>query len=153
MVEQVFNSSLFRHKDSSLTRGLGSGKVIDARLAEGRGRPIWTVDDREARISPLDLQVENADSKRAKGVTAIYYYYHFVNRYNTLCFFSQGQESLNPNNLEFWVDDIYTPGYDALLRRKEANLRRLKICKLVALIATVVTIILIIVIPICTMGT
>ncbi|XP_015249878.1 PREDICTED: UPF0258 protein KIAA1024-like [Cyprinodon variegatus] len=120
MVEQVFNSSLFRHKDSSLTRGLGSGKVIDARLAEGRGRPIWTVDDREARISPLDLQ---------------------------------GQESLNPNNLEFWVDDIYTPGYDALLRRKEANLRRLKICKLVALIATVVTIILIIVIPICTMGT
>uniref|UniRef100_A0A3Q2DMY5 UPF0258 protein KIAA1024-like n=1 Tax=Cyprinodon variegatus TaxID=28743 RepID=A0A3Q2DMY5_CYPVA len=98
-------------------------------------------------------QVENADSKRAKGVTAIYYYYHFVNRYNTLCFFSQGQESLNPNNLEFWVDDIYTPGYDALLRRKEANLRRLKICKLVALIATVVTIILIIVIPICTMGT
>ncbi|KAK5600485.1 hypothetical protein CRENBAI_017477 [Crenichthys baileyi] len=120
MVEQVFNSSLFRHKDSTLTGGLGSGKVIDPRLAEGRGRAIWTVDDREARISPLDLQ---------------------------------GQESLNPNNMEFWMDDIYTPGYDALLRRKEANLRRLKICKLVALIATVVTIILIIVIPICTMGT
>uniref|UniRef100_A0A147A012 Membrane integral NOTCH2 associated receptor 1 n=1 Tax=Fundulus heteroclitus TaxID=8078 RepID=A0A147A012_FUNHE len=120
MVEQVFSSSLFRQKDSSLTRGLGSGKVIDPRLAEGRGRPIWTVDDREARISPLNLQ---------------------------------GQESLNPNNMEFWMDDIYTPGYDALLRRKEANLRRLKICKLVALIATVVTIILIIVIPICTVGT
>ncbi|XP_043978241.1 major intrinsically disordered Notch2-binding receptor 1-like [Gambusia affinis] len=120
MVEQVFNSSLFRQKDNSLTRGLGSGKVIDPRLAEGRGRAIWTVDDREARISPLDLQ---------------------------------GQESLNPNNMEFWMDDIYTPGYDGLLRRKEANLRRLKICKLVALIATVVAIILIIVILICTMGT
>ncbi|MEQ2171859.1 hypothetical protein GOODEAATRI_014918 [Goodea atripinnis] len=120
MVEQVFNSSLFRHKDSTLTRGLGSGKVIDPRLAEGRGRAIWTVDDREARISTLDVQ---------------------------------GQESLNPNNMEFWMDDIYSPGYDALLRRKEANLRRLKICKLVALIATVVTIILVIVIPICTMGT
>ncbi|XP_061584633.1 major intrinsically disordered Notch2-binding receptor 1-like [Cololabis saira] len=119
MVEQVFNSSLFHHKDSSLTRGLSSGKVIDPRLAEGRGRPIWTVDDREARISPLDLQA---------------------------------QESLNPNNMEFWMEDIYTPGYDALLRRKEANLRRLKACKLVALITIVVAIILIIVIPICTVG-
>ncbi|XP_030585987.1 major intrinsically disordered Notch2-binding receptor 1-like isoform X2 [Archocentrus centrarchus] len=119
LVEQVFNSSLFHHKDSSLTGGLSSGKVMDPRLAEGRGRPIWTVDDREARISPLDLQAP---------------------------------ESLNPNNMEFWMDDIYTPGYDALLRRKEADLRRAKICKLVALIATAVAIILIIVIPICTMG-
>ena len=64
----------------------------------------------------------------------------------------QTQESLNPNNMEFWMDDIYTPGYDALLRRKEADLRRAKVCKLLALIATAVTIILIIVIPICTIG-
>ncbi|CAJ1051564.1 major intrinsically disordered Notch2-binding receptor 1-like [Xyrichtys novacula] len=120
LVEQVFNSSLFRQKDSSLTGGLTSGKIIDPRLAEGRGRPIWTVDDREARISPLDLQ---------------------------------GQESLNPNNMEFWMDDIYTPGYDGLLRRKEADLRRAKYCKLIALIAIVVIIILIIVIPVCTMAT
>uniref|UniRef100_A0A673BF81 Membrane integral NOTCH2 associated receptor 1 n=1 Tax=Sphaeramia orbicularis TaxID=375764 RepID=A0A673BF81_9TELE len=117
LVEQVFNSSLFRHKESSLTGGLASGKMIDPRVAEGRGRPIWTVDDREARISPLDLQA---------------------------------QESMNPNNMEFWMDDIYTPGYDGLLRRKEANLRRMKICKLVALILIAVTIILIIIIPICT---
>uniref|UniRef100_A0A3Q3E1U3 Membrane integral NOTCH2 associated receptor 1 n=1 Tax=Labrus bergylta TaxID=56723 RepID=A0A3Q3E1U3_9LABR len=120
LVEQVFNSSLFRQKDSSLTGGLTSGKIIDPRLAEGRGRPIWTVDDREARISPLDLQ---------------------------------GQESLNPNNMEFWMDDIYTPGYDGLLRRKEADLRRAKYCKLIALIAVAVVIILIIVIPICSMAT
>lgn len=64
-------------------------------------------------------------------------------------FVLQAQDSLNPN-MDFWVDDIYTPGYDALLRRKEANLRRIKICKLVALVAIVVAIILIIVIPICT---
>lgn len=68
MVEQVFNSSLFRQKDNSLTRGLGSGKVIDPRLAEGRGRAIWTVDDREARISPLDLQVGNIDSISATSI-------------------------------------------------------------------------------------
>uniref|UniRef100_A0A3Q3W3L9 Uncharacterized protein n=1 Tax=Mola mola TaxID=94237 RepID=A0A3Q3W3L9_MOLML len=117
LVEQVFNSSLFRHKDSSLTGGLMSGKIMDPRLAEGKGRPIWTIDDRDLRVTPLDLQA---------------------------------QDSLNPNNMEFWMDDIYNPGYDALLRRKEAD-RRNKICRLLALIGTVVAIILIIVILICTM--
>lgn len=58
LVEQVFNSSLFHQKESSLTGGLTSGKIIDPRLAEGRQRPIWTVDDREERISPFDLQVK-----------------------------------------------------------------------------------------------
>uniref|UniRef100_A0A667XMC1 Membrane integral NOTCH2 associated receptor 1 n=1 Tax=Myripristis murdjan TaxID=586833 RepID=A0A667XMC1_9TELE len=119
LLDQVFNSALFRQKDSSLTGGLASGKIMDPRVAQGRGRPIWTVDDREPRISPLDLQA---------------------------------QESLNPNNMEFWMEDIYTPGYDALLRRKEATLRRVKACKLAALIAIIVIVILIIVIPICTMS-
>ncbi|XP_049589933.1 major intrinsically disordered Notch2-binding receptor 1 [Syngnathus scovelli] len=116
LVEQVFSSSLFGNKESSLTGGLAAGKIMDPRLAEARGRAVWTVDERESRVSPL-----------------------------------QGRDSLNPNNMEFWMDDIYTPGYDALLRRKEAGQRRAKVCKLLALIAVVLGIILIIVIPICTM--
>ncbi|XP_057702643.1 major intrinsically disordered Notch2-binding receptor 1 [Corythoichthys intestinalis] len=117
LVEQVFSSSLFGNKESSLTGGLTAGKIIEPRQAEARGRSVWTVDDREARVSPFDLQA---------------------------------RDSLNPNNMEFWMDDIYTPGYDALLRRKEAGLRRAKVCKLLALIAAAIGIILIIVIPICT---
>lgn len=65
---------------------------------------------------------------------------------------AQAQESLNPNNMEFWMEDIYTPGYDALLRRKEATLRRVKVCKLIALIGTAVAVILIAVVLICTVG-
>uniref|UniRef100_A0A674DYL7 Major intrinsically disordered Notch2-binding receptor 1-like n=1 Tax=Salmo trutta TaxID=8032 RepID=A0A674DYL7_SALTR len=124
LVEQVSNSSLIRQKGGGLTNpslssGLTSGLTSDIRLAEGRGAPVWTVEEREARISPLDLQA---------------------------------QESLNPNNLEFWMEDIYTPGYSTLLRRKEANQRRAKACKLGALIFTSITIILVIVIPIATMS-
>lgn len=70
-MEQVFNSPLFRHKDSSLTGGLTSGKIVDPRLAEGRGRPIWTVDDREARITPLDMQVIFVDFEKATLVKNI----------------------------------------------------------------------------------
>lgn len=71
LVEQVFNSSLFRHKDSSLTGGLTSGKIMDPRSTEVRGRPIWTVDDREARITHLDLQVRFVDFERATLVNNI----------------------------------------------------------------------------------
>ncbi|CAB1354193.1 unnamed protein product [Coregonus sp. 'balchen'] len=124
LVEQVFSSSLFCQKGGRLTNpglssGLTSGLTSELRLAEGRGAPVWTVEESEARISPLDLQA---------------------------------QESLNPNNLEFWMEDIYTPGYSTLLRRKEANQRRTKACKLGALIFTSITIILVIVIPIATMS-
>ncbi|XP_053724451.1 major intrinsically disordered Notch2-binding receptor 1-like isoform X1 [Synchiropus splendidus] len=116
LIDQMLNSSLFRHKDSSLSGGLTSGRILDS--AEARARPIWTVDDREARISPFDLQTS---------------------------------ESLNPNNVEFWMDDVYTPGYDALLRRKEADMRRAKVCKVAALVAIIVAVILIIVIILCTL--
>ncbi|KAJ8343958.1 hypothetical protein SKAU_G00312870 [Synaphobranchus kaupii] len=32
------------------------------------------------------------------------------------------------------MEDIYTPGYDSLLKRKEAEFRRAKVCKIGALI-------------------
>lgn len=50
------------------------------------------------------------------------------------------------------MEDIYTPGYDSLLKRKEAEFRRAKACKIGALIAAAAcTVILVIVVPICTM--
>ncbi|XP_061819735.1 major intrinsically disordered Notch2-binding receptor 1 [Nerophis lumbriciformis] len=62
-------------------------------------------------------------------------------------------ESLNPNKLEFWMEDVYTPGYDSLLKRREAEFRRAKACKIGALIAATFSVILVIVVPICTMKT
>lgn len=64
----------------------------------------------------------------------------------------QTQESLNPNHLEYWMEDIYSPGYDSLLKRKEAEFRRAKACKIGVLIAAAAcTVILVIVVPMCTM--
>ena len=57
LVEQVFNSGLFKQKDSSLMGGMSSGKVMESRLAGGRGRPIWALHDRESPVSPLNMQV------------------------------------------------------------------------------------------------
>uniref|UniRef100_A0A3B4AIC7 Uncharacterized protein n=1 Tax=Periophthalmus magnuspinnatus TaxID=409849 RepID=A0A3B4AIC7_9GOBI len=66
----------------------------------------------------------------------------------------QGGAALDPAHLEYWLEDVYTPGFDSLLRRKQADLRRARVCKLGALIAAATcTLLLVIVVPICTMRT
>ncbi|XP_026039566.1 major intrinsically disordered Notch2-binding receptor 1 isoform X2 [Astatotilapia calliptera] len=128
LTEQVFsphhfNPSVKAHmKDSSL--------YADVRLTSPsagiRGQPSWTIEE-----------YKRNSGKKEKQLTALDL---------------QTQESLNPNNLEYWMEDIYTPGYDSLLKRKEAEFRRAKACKIGALIAAATcTVILVIVVPICTM--
>ncbi|NXH12281.1 MNARL protein, partial [Bucco capensis] len=37
----------------------------------------------------------------------------------------------NPNDLQFWMGDIYTPGYDTLLKKKEREKRHSKCCRVI----------------------
>ncbi|KAH0513812.1 UPF0258 protein [Microtus ochrogaster] len=127
LVEQVFSPHPY---PTSLKAHMKSNPLYtDMRLTElaevKRGQPSWTIE-------------EYARNSGDKGkLTALDL---------------QTQESLNPNNLEYWMEDIYTPGYDSLLKRKEAEFRRAKVCKIAALItAAACTVILVIVVPICTM--
>lgn len=55
----------------------------------------------------------------------------------------------DPKDLSFWLEDLYTPGYDSLLKRKEAEQRRNKMCKMAALvIVSVLAVIIIITVPV-----
>nr|XP_055062994.1 major intrinsically disordered NOTCH2-binding receptor 1-like [Misgurnus anguillicaudatus] len=55
----------------------------------------------------------------------------------------------DPRKLSFWLEDLYTPGYDSLLKKKEAELRRRKICKILAfIILSVCAVVIIITVPI-----
>ncbi|XP_059202911.1 LOW QUALITY PROTEIN: major intrinsically disordered Notch2-binding receptor 1 [Centropristis striata] len=65
----------------------------------------------------------------------------------------QTQECLNPNNLEYWMEDIYTPGYDSLLKRKEAESRRAKVWKIGALIAAATCTVILVIVTIYIMKT
>ncbi|XP_056393266.1 major intrinsically disordered NOTCH2-binding receptor 1-like [Hyla sarda] len=51
----------------------------------------------------------------------------------------------NPNDLRFWLEDIYTPGYDSLLKKKEKEKKNSKYCKLFAFVAVTVCILIAIV--------
>ncbi|KAL6468585.1 hypothetical protein MHYP_G00221090 [Metynnis hypsauchen] len=129
LVEQVFSPHHFNPSVKSHVKG--SPLYTDLRLtsvAEGkRPQPSWTIEE---------FKRNSGDKSKLSALDL------------------QTQESLNPNNLEYWMEDIYTPGYDSLLKRKEAEFRRAKVCKIGALIAAAAcTVILVIVVPICTMKT
>ncbi|XP_062868728.1 major intrinsically disordered Notch2-binding receptor 1 [Trichomycterus rosablanca] len=108
-----------------------------------KGSPLYT----ELRLSGVN------DNKRQQPSWTIEEFKRNSGDKNKLSVLDlQTQESLNPNNLEYWMEDIYTPGYDSLLKRKEAEFRRARVCKIGALIAAAAcTVILVIVVPVCTM--
>uniref|UniRef100_A0AAY4EAL0 Major intrinsically disordered Notch2-binding receptor 1-like C-terminal domain-containing protein n=1 Tax=Denticeps clupeoides TaxID=299321 RepID=A0AAY4EAL0_9TELE len=127
LVEQVFSPHHFPPSVKSHVKG--SPLYTDLRLTDRsdgkRVQPSWTIEEYK----------RNSGEKGKLATLDL-----------------QTQESLNPNNLEYWMEDIYTPGYDSLLKRKEAEFRRAKACKIGALIAAAAcTVILVIVVPICTM--
>ncbi|XP_020487203.1 major intrinsically disordered Notch2-binding receptor 1 [Labrus bergylta] len=130
LVEQVFSPHPFPPSVKAHVKG--SPLYTDLRLtsvSDGkRGQPSWTLEE-----------YKRSSGEKGKQLTALDL---------------QTQESLNPNNLEYWMEDVYTPGFDSLLKRKEAEFRRAKACKIGALIAAATcTVILVIVVPICTMKT
>ncbi|KAM9307132.1 major intrinsically disordered NOTCH2-binding receptor 1-like [Pholidichthys leucotaenia] len=45
------------------------------------------------------------------------------------------EEEKTPKDLDFWLEDLYTPGFDSLLKKKEAEDRRKTLCKIVSSIA------------------
>ncbi|NXS56424.1 MNARL protein, partial [Brachypteracias leptosomus] len=51
----------------------------------------------------------------------------------------------NPNDLQFWMGDIYTPGYDTLLKKKERERKHSKCCRIILLMVLAVCILITIV--------
>ncbi|NWS16464.1 MNARL protein, partial [Pachyramphus minor] len=51
----------------------------------------------------------------------------------------------NPNDLHFWMGDIYTPGYDTLLKKKEREKKHSKYCRIILLMVLAVCILITIV--------
>ncbi|KAM3842098.1 major intrinsically disordered NOTCH2-binding receptor 1-like [Diretmus argenteus] len=59
------------------------------------------------------------------------------------------EDEKTPKDLDFWLEDLYTPGFDSLLKKKEAEHKRKKLCKIFAsVILSLCVIIVIITVPI-----
>ncbi|XP_004949322.2 major intrinsically disordered NOTCH2-binding receptor 1-like [Gallus gallus] len=51
----------------------------------------------------------------------------------------------NPNDLQFWMGDIYTPGYDTLLKKKEKERKLSKWCRIILVMVLAICILITIV--------
>ncbi|KAM4614984.1 major intrinsically disordered NOTCH2-binding receptor 1-like [Polymixia lowei] len=59
------------------------------------------------------------------------------------------EEEKTPRDLDFWLEDLYTPGFDSLLKKKEAEYRRKRLCKILAsVILCICVIIVVITVPV-----
>ncbi|XP_014350722.1 major intrinsically disordered NOTCH2-binding receptor 1-like [Latimeria chalumnae] len=55
----------------------------------------------------------------------------------------------DPNDLKFWLEDIYTPGYDSLLKKKENEMKKSKLCKITLLVLfTICGLVVVIIVPV-----
>ncbi|XP_029441945.1 major intrinsically disordered NOTCH2-binding receptor 1-like [Rhinatrema bivittatum] len=48
----------------------------------------------------------------------------------------------NPNDLQYWLEDIYTPGYDSLLKKKEKEKKHSKYCRIALVVVFAVCVLI-----------
>ncbi|KAM4532081.1 major intrinsically disordered NOTCH2-binding receptor 1-like [Fundulus diaphanus] len=59
------------------------------------------------------------------------------------------KDTKTPKDLDFWLEDLYTPGFDSLLKRKEAEHRRKRLSKILpSIILLVCACLIVIIVPI-----
>ncbi|XP_028318075.1 major intrinsically disordered NOTCH2-binding receptor 1-like homolog [Gouania willdenowi] len=55
------------------------------------------------------------------------------------------KELKTPTDLDFWLEDLYTPGFDSLLKKKESEERRKHVCRMVSVVLVTVSLLLVVV--------
>ena len=56
----------------------------------------------------------------------------------------QGEEK-TAKDLDYWLEDLYTPGFDSLLKKKEAEYRRRKFCKIFTFVILLISVIVVVI--------
>ncbi|XP_008852569.1 major intrinsically disordered NOTCH2-binding receptor 1-like isoform X2 [Nannospalax galili] len=71
-----------------------------------------------------DLSLEEAKEERKKNPSWTIEEYDKKSTHANLA----GHLKENPNDLRFWLGDMYTPGFDTLLKKKKKRAKRSKLC-------------------------
>ncbi|CAJ1070989.1 major intrinsically disordered NOTCH2-binding receptor 1-like [Xyrichtys novacula] len=56
------------------------------------------------------------------------------------------EEEKTAKDLDFWLEDLYTPGFDSLLKKTEAEQKRKRLCKIISAVSVSVCVVLIVII-------
>ncbi|XP_058533440.1 major intrinsically disordered NOTCH2-binding receptor 1-like [Ochotona princeps] len=88
-----------------------------------------------------DLSLEEAMEDRKKNPSWTIEEYDRHSSHTNL----SGHLKENPNDLRFWLGDMYTPGFDTLLKKKKKHNKRAKLCHMGLILLVVASILVAIV--------
>ncbi|XP_004631370.1 UPF0258 protein KIAA1024-like homolog [Octodon degus] len=88
-----------------------------------------------------DMSLEEAMGERKKSPSWTIEEYDKHSLHTNL----SGHLKENPNDLRFWLGDMYTPGFDTLLKKKTKHDKRSKLCRMGLIVLLVATILVTIV--------
>ncbi|KAM6901019.1 major intrinsically disordered NOTCH2-binding receptor 1-like [Lycodopsis pacificus] len=93
----------------------------------------------------MDMRaMEAADNKKSKPSWTVREYDTQTIHGNLADYLKE--EEKTPRDLDFWLEDLYTPGFDSLLKKKEAEHKRKRLCKIFSVIVLLVCAVLIVII-------
>ncbi|XP_039092617.1 major intrinsically disordered NOTCH2-binding receptor 1-like [Hyaena hyaena] len=95
-----------------------------------------------------DISLEEAMEERKKNPSWTIEEYDRHSLHTNL----SGHLKENPNDLQFWLGDMYTPGFDTLLKKEEEQEKHSKYCR-IGLILFLVACILVFIVTVCTFFT
>ncbi|XP_010190609.1 PREDICTED: UPF0258 protein KIAA1024-like homolog, partial [Mesitornis unicolor] len=124
--------------------GLDSNRVSQEIIDKALGKHITPVTLKSTiKRNPLysDIQVDDNWEKKKKTPSWTIQDYDQQSLQSNLA--SHMKE--NPNDLRYWMRDIYTPGYDTLLKKKEREKKHSKCCRIILLVVLAVCILITIV--------
>ncbi|XP_075311586.1 major intrinsically disordered NOTCH2-binding receptor 1-like [Odontesthes bonariensis] len=138
--EQMFKSDTRSHPSLE-----GSPAVFMDRYLEKHITPITLNSNIKRNPLYMDIKlIDTVDSEKFKPSWTI-------KDYDTQTIHSNLADHLKktPKDLDFWLEDLYTPGFDSLLKRKQAEHQKKILCKILStIILLVCAVLLIVVVPV-----
>ncbi|XP_030006556.1 major intrinsically disordered NOTCH2-binding receptor 1-like [Sphaeramia orbicularis] len=123
----------------------GSPVVFVDRYLEKHITPVTFKSNIKTNPLYMDIRAMDAvDNEKFKPSWTVQEYDTQTIHGNLADYLKEGEKT--PKDLDFWLEDLYTPGFDSLLRKKEAEERRKRLCKIFSLAVLSICVILIVII-------
>ncbi|XP_020010726.2 major intrinsically disordered NOTCH2-binding receptor 1-like [Castor canadensis] len=137
---QHWQNLVYSQKEKNITTQPIKGFSREGPVAAGSPPPSMSS---VMKNNPLytDLSLEEAMEERKKNPSWTIEEYDKHSLHTNL----SGHLKENPNDLRFWLGDMYTPGFDTLLKKKKKRDKRSKLCHMGLILLLVASILVTIV--------
>ncbi|XP_069892111.1 major intrinsically disordered NOTCH2-binding receptor 1-like [Dipodomys merriami] len=144
---QHWQNLVYSQRENNFTTQRIKGFSVEVPLIADSPPPSMTS---VMKNNPLygDISLEEAMEERKKNPSWTIQEYDKRSLHSNL----SGHLKENPNDLRFWLGDMYTPGFDTLLKKKKKRDKRSKLCHM-GLILLLVTSVLVTIVTISTFFT